>query len=832
MPGAGLVAGLEAALKRHVSVFVIAFLAAAGRPPLAAALAPDNARAQVLQLADERRWDARAIGELSGSDDARVRVAVAEMVSELANENGCAVLAGLASDAVPTVRAAAVEGSGRLCAALGHEASACRALGKLVARRLADPAPEVRRAAAWAIGDGFVARGRAMIARLAKERSAAVRATILGELWRLGGDAWTARAERALSAPAAAERYAAAWSLGRAAKRAAEAALLARAGDGDASVRTAILEAGRRIDPSAFRDAFFAALADDDVRVRTAALMGLQAAGVGSTPVRPDALARIAALVADDAFPDVQQRVAAIGAAGALGMASRELEKVLAASDGWLGGEALVALARERAPSAAGRVSSWLRADDPDRRAAAVRAARYLSGGASLVEGALRDASVPVRLAAIEASDVLVPERRVAALDALLDDADPAVRASAMEALDKAGARPRLERLLALLAKENGQALPDAAVALTDAIAASRPLTTAARAALVRLAGGGGPVVARAAWAALRRAGVRLPLPTVQTGMDLAGYRAVVAWAEQPEWLEVRTWRGTMLVSLDTVSAPLIAWRIAKLAAAHYFDGLTIHRVVPNFVAQGGDPRGDGWGGPGFALRDELSLAPFGAGDVGLALAGPDTGGSQLFVTLTPQLHLVGRYPHVGRVVEGVDVAARLRVGDRILRIRAGSGPLPAYLPVWYGRLDAARLDAGIPGWKAEGEGYKPRSDLLATLAGAKVRYELHVAMGTWCSDSHDQVPRLEKIVAALGGRSPFAPPILVGVDRSKATRPSEWAYGKIELVPTIVVTAGGAEIGRIVESPSSGSIEEDLVRILAPVEGWNMPAPRPTSPP
>jgi len=246
--------------------------------------------------------------------------------------------------------------------------------------------------------------------------------------------------------------------------------------------------------------------------------------------------------------------------------------------------------------------------------------------------------------------------------------------------------------------------------------------------------------------------------------------------------------------------------------------------VVPNFVVQGGDPRGDGWGGPGFALRDELSLAPYELGDVGMALAGPDTGGSQLFVTETPQPHLVGRYPHVGRVAEGLEVAAALRVGDRIIRVRTGSSELPHHYPVWYGPLDIDRVEAAFPEYRSERDAYEPDPALIAQLAEAKLRYEITVAMGTWCSDSRVQVPRLEKVLDALGERSPFERPTLIGIDRSKTTLPEQWSYGTVELVPTMVISAGGAEIGRIVETPATGSIEKDLVTMLSAIEGFPLP--------
>jgi len=93
--------------------------------------------------------------------------------------------------------------------------------------------------------------------------------------------------------------------------------------------------------------------------------------------------------------------------------------------------------------------------------------------------------------------------------------------------------------------------------------------------------------------------------------------------------------------------------------------------------------------------------------------------------------------------------------------------------------------------------------------------------LGTWCGDSRDQIPRLQAVLARLGEYSPFEAPQLVGVDRSKEAPESLYPFGEVDLVPTIVVSMEGSEVGRIVETPTSGSIEGDLVRILAPLEGW-----------
>jgi cyclophilin family peptidyl-prolyl cis-trans isomerase len=104
--------------------------------------------------------------------------------------------------------------------------------------------------------------------------------------------------------------------------------------------------------------------------------------------------------------------------------------------------------------------------------------------------------------------------------------------------------------------------------------------------------------------------------------------------------------------------------QLSRLAIAGYFRGLTFHRVVPDFVVQGGDPRGDGEGGPGFTVRCEVSPRRYVRGTVGMALAGKDTGGSQVFVTLSPQPHLEGRYTIIGTVVSGMEALDGLAEGD------------------------------------------------------------------------------------------------------------------------------------------------------------------------
>ena len=136
----------------------------------------------------------------------------------------------------------------------------------------------------------------------------------------------------------------------------------------------------------------------------------------------------------------------------------------------------------------------------------------------------------------------------------------------------------------------------------------------------------------------------------------------------------IETAKGTIEMELAVLDAPQTAWSFMALVRKGFFNGVQIHRVVPNFVVQDGDPRGDGEGGPGYTIRDELNERPFLRGTVGMALSWKDTGGSQFFITHSPQPHLDARYTAFGRVVNGMDVVDRIQQGDTIQRMRVWDG--------------------------------------------------------------------------------------------------------------------------------------------------------------
>jgi cyclophilin family peptidyl-prolyl cis-trans isomerase/HEAT repeat protein len=801
-------------------------------PGLARAASQESvaARAELLALADARRFEIATLGSLAKHSDSQLRAQTARTLGELANPAAALLLRGLARDRDASVRAAAAQGCGRLVSFLPPKAAARAQLGRQLQRLLDDRDAGVRAAAAWGVGMAAVPGGELwLLHRLTREREVSVCVPILQELWRFPGGLWVKRAMSYVTHPSPAVRAAAVWSLARSERADRLPALVRASTDKEPSVRLLALSGARRGASGGLWNVVLKALDDPDTGVRAAAFDALASViEREASRVLPETVKARLALAIEGSDPrEVHERISAIRLAGVARCCHEGLNRTFSGAEPWVAGEALVALARQGASGVEELAKEQATSAEASRRLAAVRAARWLPALRELVAAALADGSPAVRLAAIEALQrVEEPHKDVAvtALRGALADADTAVRAAAVEALGEIGAAPALEELLSLLERERSVDSADAGVALVAAVAKQKPLGAASRAALERLVRSGQPVLARAAWDVLVKAGSSAALPEVRTGESAEFYRQVVEWASSPRHLELVTVRGTMQIALETTVAPLTSYRLSKLAEKKFFDGLTFHRVVANFVVQGGDPRGDGWGGPDFVLRDELALTPYEPGAVGMALSGPDTGGSQLFITLTSQPHLIGRYCLFGRVTSGRDVADRIRIGDTILRVKAGEGKLGAFYPVWYGAIDPARLDAEITGWRAEREKTKPKKELLERLATASLRYDLVVVLGTWCGDSREQIPRLQAVLEALGKRSPFSEPRLLGVDRTKWINPSSYAFGPVEKVPTIVVLAGSSEVGRIVETPSSESIEEDLVRILAPIEGWSVP--------
>lgn len=129
--------------------------------------------------------------------------------------------------------------------------------------------------------------------------------------------------------------------------------------------------------------------------------------------------------------------------------------------------------------------------------------------------------------------------------------------------------------------------------------------------------------------------------------------------------------KGTMVLELYAQEAPGTVENFAKLARSGFYDGLTFHRVIANFMIQGGCPNGNGTGGPGYSIPCETEGNPHRhlRGSLSMAHRGKNTGGSQFFICHSPQPHLDGVHTVFGRVTEGLDVLDAIRQGDHMTRV-------------------------------------------------------------------------------------------------------------------------------------------------------------------
>ena len=157
---------------------------------------------------------------------------------------------------------------------------------------------------------------------------------------------------------------------------------------------------------------------------------------------------------------------------------------------------------------------------------------------------------------------------------------------------------------------------------------------------------------------------------------DIGWYESVVreivapSLDGRPVRATLNTERGPIVVEFFGPEAPLTVRNFLDLARGGTYRGTRFHRVVPNFVVQDGDPRGDGTGGPGYSIRDELNPHRYERGTLGMALSGPDTGGSQWFITHSPQPHLDGGYTVFGRVISGFAALDAIVQGDLLIDVR------------------------------------------------------------------------------------------------------------------------------------------------------------------
>jgi len=410
---------------------------------------------------------------------------------------------------------------------------------------------------------------------------------------------------------------------------------------------------------------------------------------------------------------DPRAAVAAIRALGQLGMpeAASVVRELLQSRllDPGLRLETVVALGALGDARSVDRLIDLAADPSPAMRAAALRALRQVDPDTFLMvlSGLDADPHWSVRAALASIFGTLDSAVAVPRLTAMLGDRDARVIPAAVEALVKfrpPDVGPALLRLLtyddvivrAAAATAIGEMkLPGGETALAEAYrTGSRDGMYQARAAaLGALAKYGSGAAMPVLWEALGDGDWAVRVKALALARDLdpaTDLSAAIRPAPGPAadryaspslvsplvspHVFIETDKGTIEIELAVLDAPLTAANFLALARSGAFSGAAIHRVVANFVVQDGDTRGDGEGSPGYTIRDELNERPFLRGTVGMALDWQDTGGSQFFITHSPQPHLDGRYTVFGHVVAGMECVDRLQQWDVIRRVRTWDG--------------------------------------------------------------------------------------------------------------------------------------------------------------
>jgi cyclophilin family peptidyl-prolyl cis-trans isomerase/HEAT repeat protein len=617
--------------------------------------------------------------------DARVRRRAALAIGRVKERAGVALLAPALADADPDVRAMAAFGLGLI-----GDASAESSLLPL----LTDAAPLVQGRAAEALGSIGAKGAAAAIGQMVTSHAASAAVTGM------------APDDERTPAPPEAE----AFTLGLFA--------LVRLNAYD-QIAAAVVRNGEPI--SAWWPVAFALQRVDDNRAAPALLTLLGGSAKYSRAFAARGLGRakhaaavkpLLALLAPAARTPLEVMVAAVRALGQIGAAESAASLVRLASepgvDPNLRLEAVAALGELKAAEGVPVLQDLMTDDWPAMRAAALRAvaAADPENFPAVLASLSPDAHWRVRIALADTLSSLPAEMAGDRLRSMLQDEDkrvvPAVIAGLVRMKAEGLAPLVIERLgdsdymvRASAATAVGTLKPEGGVAPLRAAykRAQADLPYAARtAALAALAAYGGPeaidvlreALADKDWA------VRVRVQELLAKLDPSAAAAPIAPAPgQPlgpyddesliapglsPHVFIETAYGTIEFELAVLDAPQTSRNFVELVKKGFFNGLEVHRVVANFVVQDGDPRGDGEGGPGYTVRDELNDRRYVRGTVGMAREWRDTNGSQFFITHSPQPHLDGRYTAFGHVVNGMEIVDRIKPGDVIQRIRVWNG--------------------------------------------------------------------------------------------------------------------------------------------------------------
>jgi len=657
--------------------------------PGAAARAQDPAivevLATVLQAEDARRFDAALLTGAARHADPGVRQVAALAVGRIGDRAGTDLLLEMLRDPDSTVQRSVAFALGLLA-----DERALPTLRELVVNTPPDRQHDVHAEAMTAItklgGTGAAAAVREVLGPWVSRAASTVPPVsvdaALTDAWRLGAEAPVELLIEFTVSPVRRVKLGAIYSLARLRPPAASDVLLLASDDADAEVRayavralTASYADTTGLDRSALAARVRRLVSDEDAHVRINALRSLGT-------YRDSALVTTAGdRVADG---DLGVRVQAVLTLGDLGgaAAGAALRDQVGRRPFAVRRAALIGLARVAGTAALDLVGEWLANPDWTFRLAGAEALGHIPKDTVIpwLTYLTQDEDPRVAAVALTSLAAVGPDTATVWSRQLITHRDAVVRAAAADRLAAAANPADIDRLVAGFRLALRDSIADARIGIVTALGRIAERGFAERVAVEDRFLAAFPtvddyLVRRAALERFPEAARRWGPPTpIETGRGLQDYREIarrsLTGAGGGQTLIVDTDRGRITIDLFARDAPISVTVFLQFVDQRVFDGTLWHRVVPNFVIQGGDPRGDGWGGPGVVLRDEVNRNRYQRGTVGLALSGPDTGGSQFFITHSPQPHLDGIYTVIGRVISGMDVVDLTTQGDRIRSIR------------------------------------------------------------------------------------------------------------------------------------------------------------------